>query len=96
MPQLNDNINANKGKHLNSEERIKIEAYKELGYLNRNIAGLLERVSEIINNAVKQGTVRTMKQHYERIGDQVTDLFKTITSDNDSEFAVFMNCLSIN
>lgn len=62
MTQVNDNINQNKGKHLTYEERIKIEAYKDLGYSNRKIARILNRVPQTINNAVKQGTVRTIKQ----------------------------------
>ena len=61
MTQVNDNINQNKGKHLTYEERVKIEAYKDLGYSNRKIARILNRVPQTINNAVKQGTVRTIK-----------------------------------
>src|SRR5690625_2563808 len=62
MTQVNDNINPNKGKHLTYEERIKIEAYKELGYSNRKISRILGRVPQTINDAVNQGTVRTIKQ----------------------------------
>src|SRR5690625_462455 len=62
MTQVNDNINSNKGKHLTYEERVKIEAYKELGYSNRKIARILGRVPQTINNAVNRGTVRTIKQ----------------------------------
>jgi len=62
MTQVNDNINPNKGKHLTYEERIKIEAYKELGYSNRKIARILNRAPQTINNAINQGTVRTIKQ----------------------------------
>lgn len=62
MTQVNDNINQNKGKHLTYEERVKIDAYKDLGYSNRKIARILNRVPQTINNAVKQGTVRTIKQ----------------------------------
>jgi len=62
MTQVNDNIYSNKGKHLTYEERVKIEAYKELGYSNRKIARILGRVPQTINNAVNRGTVRTIKQ----------------------------------
>ena len=62
MTQVNDNINPNKGKHLTYEERVKIEAYKELGYSNRKISRILGRVPQTINDAVNQGTVRTIKQ----------------------------------
>lgn len=62
MTQLNDITSQNKGKHLTYKERVKIEAYKELGYSNRKIAALLNRVPQTINNAVKRGTVRTIKQ----------------------------------
>src|SRR5690625_3857780 len=62
MTQVKDNINSRTGKHLAYEERIKIEAYKELGYSNRKIGRILNRVPQTINNAVNQGTVRTIKQ----------------------------------
>src|SRR5690625_3867088 len=62
MTQVNDNINPRAGKHLSYEERIKIEGYKELGYSNREIARILKRAPQTINNAVNQGTVRTITQ----------------------------------
>lgn len=62
MTQLKDNINSHTGKHLTYEERVKIEGYKELGYSNRAIARILKRAPQTINNAVNQGTVRTIKQ----------------------------------
>ena len=62
MTQVNNNTNPRKGKHLTYEERIKIEAYKDLGYSHRDIADILGRAPQTINNAVKQGTVRTIKQ----------------------------------
>src|SRR5699024_2881898 len=62
MTQLKDNINSHTGKHLTYEERVKIEGYKELGYSNREIARILKRAPQTINNAVNQGTVRTIKQ----------------------------------
>src|SRR5690625_1098524 len=62
MTQVKDNINSRTGKHLAYEERIKIEGYKELGYSNRAIARILNRAPQTINNAVNQGTVRTIKQ----------------------------------
>lgn len=36
---------------------------------------------------------QVMKQLYERIGEQATCLFKTITSDNGSEFAAIYEIL---
>src|SRR5690625_7846281 len=62
MTQVNDNTNSRAGKHLTYEERVKIEGYKELGYSNRAIARILNRAPQTINNAVNQGTVRTIKQ----------------------------------
>lgn len=62
MTQVNGNINSRTGKHLTREERIKIEGYKEIGYSNRTIARILKRAPQTINNAVKRGTVRTIKQ----------------------------------
>jgi len=62
MTQLKDNINSHTGKHLTYEERVKIEGYKEIGYSNRAIARILKRAPQTIHNAVKRGTVRTIKQ----------------------------------
>src|SRR5699024_11739557 len=62
MTQVKDNINSRTGKHLAYEERIKIEGYKDVGYSNRKIARILNRAPQTINNAVNQGTVRTIKQ----------------------------------
>lgn len=62
MTQVNSNTNPRKGKHLSYDERIKIESYKELGYSNRKIARILKRAPQTINNAIKRGTVRTIKQ----------------------------------
>ncbi|WP_436871855.1 IS30 family transposase [Mammaliicoccus sciuri] len=62
MTQLKDNINSRVGKHLTYEERVKIEGFKEQGYSNREIARILKRAPQTINNAVNQGTVRTIKQ----------------------------------
>src|SRR5690625_4468180 len=62
MTQVYNNTNSRTGKHLTYEERIKIEAYKELGYSNRKIARILNRAPQTINNAINRGTVRTIKQ----------------------------------
>jgi len=40
-----------------------------------------------INQKSKEFVNKAMQQLYERIGNQAADLFKTITSDNGSEFA---------
>lgn len=70
MTQVNRNTNSQSGKHLTYEERIKIEAYKELNYSNRKIARILGRAPQTINNAVNNGTVRTIKQR-QKHGDKV-------------------------
>lgn len=62
MTHVNSNTNSRKGKHLSYEERVKIESYKELGYSNRAIARILKRAPQTINNAIKRGTVRIIKQ----------------------------------
>src|SRR5690625_5586477 len=62
MNQVKYNIIPKKRKHVTLEERINIEVYKELGYSNRKIARILNRVPQTINNAINQGTVRTIKQ----------------------------------
>lgn len=68
MTQVNDNINSRTGTHLTYEERVKIEGYKELKYSNREIARILNRAPQTINNAINQGTVRTIKQRQVRNG----------------------------
>src|SRR5690625_3733570 len=40
-----------------------------------------------INQKSKEFVNKAMQQLYERIGNQAEDIFKTITSDNGSEFA---------
>ncbi len=62
MTKLKNNINTLAGKHLTYEEHVKIEGYKELGYSNREIAGILKRAPQTINNAAQRATVRTIKQ----------------------------------
>lgn len=62
MTQVNNIINSRKGTHLTYEERVKIEGYKQLGYSNRKIARILNRAPQTINNAIKRGTVRVIKQ----------------------------------
>ena len=62
MTLVKDNINSRTGKHLIYEEHVKIGGYKELGYSNRKIVRIWRRTPQTINNAVNQGTVRTMKQ----------------------------------
>lgn len=61
MTQVNNNTNSRSGKHFIYEERIRIEAYLDLNYSNQKIARILGRAPQTINNAVNNGTVRTIK-----------------------------------
>lgn len=63
MTYLNNNTKRNiKGSHLSEKEMILIEAYKDEGYSNRQIAKKLGRCHQTINNAVKKASVTQKKQ----------------------------------
>lgn len=59
MIQVNNNIKLYSGKHLTYEEIVKIEAFKELEYSNREIVNILNRAPQTINNAVLCGQKKT-------------------------------------
>src|SRR5699024_2012431 len=91
MTQLKDNINSHTGKHLTYEERVKIEGYKELGYSNRAIARILKRAPQTINNAVNQGTVRTIKQR-QMHNDKVYE-YDQYTYSAEADYQIYLrNC----
>lgn len=58
MTPLENTTSTIKGKHLSFKERCQIEAYKRLPkpLSNREIARLLQRVPQTINNEIKRGT----------------------------------------
>lgn len=67
MTSLNDNTkitlcNLKKGTHLTIQERGQIQAYKEMGLSNRQIAKKLHRAPQTINNEIKRGWIKTIKQ----------------------------------
>lgn len=64
MTQIENTIDSRKGKHLDYDERIKIEAWKQLNppLSNRTIAKLLDRAPQTIHTEVKDGTVRQIKR----------------------------------
>lgn len=67
MTLVNDNTqivinHPQKGTHLTIQERGQIQAYKEMGLSNRQIAKKLNRAPQTINNEVKRGWVKTIKQ----------------------------------
>ncbi|MGM0125790.1 hypothetical protein IGI37_003191 [Enterococcus sp. AZ194] len=63
MTQIENTIFLRKGKHLDYEERNKIEACKQLDepLSNRAIAKLLVRAPQMIHSEVKDGTVRQIR-----------------------------------
>lgn len=62
MTQTKNNIDSHKGKHLSYAERCQIEVLKREDYLNRQIAGVLERAPQTIHNEIKRGTITQLKR----------------------------------
>jgi Transposase and inactivated derivatives, IS30 family len=62
MTQVNSNTESHKGTHLTYGEMKKIEAYKDIEYSNRRIAGLLGRCPQTINNAINTGSVLQVRK----------------------------------
>ncbi|MGM0337042.1 IS30 family transposase [Enterococcus sp. AZ007] len=64
MTQTENTTESRKGKHLDREERNKIEAWKQLDapLPNRQIAKKLDRSHQTINTEIKDGTVRQIKR----------------------------------
>ena len=65
MTQTENTTFLRKGKHLDYEERNKIEAWKQIDrpLSNRAIAKLLGRAPQTIHSEVKDGTVRQIRRH---------------------------------
>ena len=62
MTQTKNNIDSRKGKHLSYAERCQIEVLKKGNYSNRQIARVLGRVPQTINNEIKRGTITQLKR----------------------------------
>lgn len=62
MTQVDNNTESRKGTHLTLAEMYKIEGYKVEKHSNREIARLLGRSPQTINNAIKAGTVTQKRQ----------------------------------
>lgn len=66
MTHTNDNPLARKGKHLSYSERSQITILKIDNYSNRQIANVLGRVPQIINNEIHRGTITQLKRQKQR------------------------------
>lgn len=62
MTHSNDNTSARKGKHLSYSERSQIAILKIEHYSNRQIANVLDRVPQTINNEIHRGTITQLKR----------------------------------
>lgn len=64
MTQIENTTESRKGKHLNYQERLKIEAWKQVNkpLSNREIARKLGRVPQTINTEIKDGQVRQIRR----------------------------------
>ena len=62
MTQTYNNTNLRKGKHLSYSERCQIAILKKESYSNRQIAKVLGRVPQTINNEISRGTITQLKR----------------------------------
>ena len=62
MTQTHDNTVSRKGKHLSYSERCQIAILKKEGYSNRQVAKVLGRVPQTINNEIDRGTITQLKR----------------------------------
>lgn len=62
MTQTNNNIDSHKGKHLSYAERCQIAVLKKEKYSNRQVANVLNRVPQTVNNEIKRGTISQLKR----------------------------------
>lgn len=62
MTQTNCNINSRKGTHLSYSERCQIAVLKKEDYSNRQIANVLQRAPQTINNEINRGTIIQLKR----------------------------------
>ncbi len=62
MTQTYSNTNLRKGKHLSYSERCQIAILKKESYSNRQIAKVLGRVPQTINNEISRGTITQLKR----------------------------------
>ena len=63
MTQNYDNTVSGKGKRLSYSERCQIVILKKEGYSNRQVANVMERVPQSINNEITRGTITQLKRH---------------------------------
>ena len=83
MTQTHDNTVSRKGKHLSYSERCQIAILKKEGYSNRQVAKVLGRVPQTINNEIDRGTITQLKHKMEKCMTP-TILFMTLMQDRPS------------
>lgn len=62
MAQTHTNTDSRKGKHLSYAERCQIAVLKKEQYSNRQVANVLDRVPQTINNEINRGTITQLKR----------------------------------
>ena len=107
MACLYNTTNRTKGKHLNCEKRLKIEALKKAGLKNSEIAEQIGCVERTIRRELKQGEVEllnsdytTRKEYSAEVGQQKHDYKATakgpaLKISNDYEFVKYIEYLII-
>jgi len=73
MTQIKDNTNSRKGKHLSYSERSQIMVLKKENYSNREIAKVLNRAPQTINNEINRGTITQLKR--QKQGGKIYDYY---------------------
>jgi IS30 family transposase len=77
MTQTNSITNLRKGKHLSYRERCQIAILKKESYSNRQVAKILNRAPQTINNEVKRGTITQLKRqkHNRKVYDYYVSVY---------------------
>lgn len=78
MTQTKDNTNSRQRKHLSYAERCQIAILKKENYSNRNIAKILGRAPQTINNEIKRGTITQLKRQKQNGKSMITTIPSTI------------------
>ncbi len=82
MEQLNYNTESKKGKHLNYEDRIKIEALSKAGHKSEEIGRQLGRSGRTIRRELKRGTVSLLNSDLTEKNEYSADVGQKIHDEN--------------
>ncbi|SEL36999.1 Transposase and inactivated derivatives, IS30 family [Carnobacterium iners] len=93
MTQIKNNIDSQKGKHLSYAERCQIAVLKKEKYTNRQVANILNRAPQTINNEINRGSITQLKRQAQK---EKTYNYYTLIYDADAGQTFYeeqrMNC----